>query len=105
LLIARHELRAAKEGARPRIWSRPVFRGWQGQLPLDLVEKDRAVAGKIAPEFLTRAGDARQLPGQFVEVVQALTAALSCVFCTHSHFLRAPARECDFTHGFAGLEA
>ena len=37
LLIARHELRAEKEGARPRIWSRLVFRGWQGQLPLDLV--------------------------------------------------------------------
>ena len=90
LLIARHELRAEKEGARPRIQSQLVFRGWQGQLPLDLVEKDRSVAGKIAPEFFTRAGEARQLPAQFVEAVQAVTAAASCLFCSHSHFLIKP---------------
>jgi hypothetical protein len=92
LLIARHELRAAKEGARPRIWSQVVFRGWQGQLPLDLVEKDRSVAGKIAPEFFTRAGEARQLPVQFVEAVHAVTNAVNCRFCSHAHFLVEPRR-------------
>ena len=92
LLIARHELRAEKEGARPRIWSRVVFRGWQGQLPLDLVEKDRSVAGQIAPEFFTRAGEPRQLPAQFVEAVHAVTAAVSCRLCSHAHFLVDPAR-------------
>jgi hypothetical protein len=92
LLIARHELRAAKEGARPRMWSQVVFRGWQGQLPLDLVEKDRSVAGKIAPEFFTRGGEARQLPGLFVEAVHAVVAALSCRSCSHSHFLVDPSR-------------
>ena len=90
LLIARHELRAAKEGARPQIWSQLVFRGWQGQLPLDLVEKDRSEAGKIAPEFFTRAGEARQLPAQFVEAVQAVVAASNCLLCAHSHFLVEP---------------
>jgi len=90
LLIARHELRAEKEGARPRIWSRLVFRGWQGQLPLDLVEKDRSAAGKIAPEFFTRAGEARQLPAQFVEAVHAVTKSVNCQFCSHSHFLVEP---------------
>jgi len=93
LLIARHELRAEKEGARPRIWSRVVFRGWQGQLPLDLVEKDRTVAGQIAPEFFTRAGEPRQLPAQFVEAVHAVTAAASCRQCSHSHFLVDPTRQ------------
>jgi hypothetical protein len=92
LLIARHELRAAKEGARPQIWSQLVFRGWQGQLPLDLVEKDRSEAGKIAPEFFTRAGEARQLPAQFVEAVEAVTAAVNCPACSHSHFLVDPTR-------------
>jgi hypothetical protein len=67
-----------------------VFRGWQGQLPLDLVEKDRAEAGKIAPEFFTRAGEPRQLPAQFVEAVQAVVAASNCLFCPHSHFLVEP---------------
>jgi hypothetical protein len=92
LLIARHQLRAAKEGARPRIWSQVVFRGWQGQIPLDLVEKDRSVAGKIAPEFFTRAGEARQLPVQFVEAVHAVTNAVNCRFCSHPHFLVEPRR-------------
>ena len=98
LLIARHELRAVKEGARPRIWSQVVFRGWQGQLPLDLVEKDRSVAGKIAPEFFTRAGEARQLPVQFVDAVQAVVAATSCVFCVHSHYLVEPSNDDDDDH-------
>ena len=93
LLIARHELRAEKEGARPRIWSRVVFRGWQGQLPLDLVEKDRSVAGQIAPEFFTRAGEPRQLPAQFVDGIHAVTAAVSCRQCSHSHFLVEPSRQ------------
>jgi hypothetical protein len=92
LLIARHELRAEKEGKRPRIWSRLVFRGWQGQLPLDLVGKDRSVAGKIAPEFFTRAGEARQLPVQFVAAVHAVTNAVNCRFCSHPHFLVEPRR-------------
>jgi hypothetical protein len=92
LLIARHELRAEKEGARPHIWSRVVFRGWQGQLPLDLVEKDRSVAGQISPEFFTRAGEPRQLPAQFVDGIHAVTAAVSCRQCSHSHFLVEPSR-------------
>jgi hypothetical protein len=93
LLIARHELRVEKEGARPRIWSRVVFRGWQGQLPLDLVEKDRSVAGQIAPEFFTRGGEPRQLPAQFVGGIHAVTAAVSCRKCSHSHFLVEPRRQ------------
>ena len=93
MLIARHELRAEKEGARPRIWSRVVFRGWQGQLPLDLVKKDRSVAGQIAPEFFTRAGEPRQLPAQFVDGIHAVTAAVSCRQCSHSHFLVEPNRK------------
>lgn len=90
LLIARHELRSEREGGRPRVWSRLVFRGWQGQLPLDLVEKDRSVAGQIAPEFFTRAGDVRQLPAPFVEAVQAVVLAANCAECRHPHLLVAP---------------
>ena len=92
LLIVRHELRAEREGARPRIWSRLVFRGWQGQLPLDLVDKDRSVAGQIAPEFFTRAGEPRQLPAQFVEAVHAIVVGVNCRNCSHAHLLVAPTR-------------
>jgi hypothetical protein len=90
LLIVRHELRAEREGARPRIWSRLVFRGWQGQLPLDLVDKDRSVAGQIAPEFFTRAGEPRQLPAQFVEPIHAIVVGVNCKNCSHAHLLVAP---------------
>ena len=89
-LLSRHELRADREGARPRIWSRLVFRGWQGQLPLDLVDKDRSVAGQIAPEFFTRAGEPRQLPAQFVEPVHAIVVGVNCKNCSHAHLLVAP---------------
>jgi len=90
LLVTRHELYAAKAGARPTISSRVVFRGWQGQLPLDLVDKDRALAGQIAPEFFTRAGEARPLPADYVEAVRATTLGVNCGQCVHPHFLVAP---------------
>lgn len=90
LLIVRHELRAEREGARPRIWSKLVFRGWQGQLPLDLVDKDRSIAGRIAPEFFTRAGEPRQLPAQFVGAVHAIVVGVNCRNCSHPHWLVAP---------------
>jgi hypothetical protein len=93
LLIVRHELRTENEGARPHISSRLVFRGWQGQLPLDLVEKDRSVAGQIAPEFFTRAGEIRQLPAQFVEVVHAIVVGVNCRNCGHAHLLVEPKQQ------------
>jgi hypothetical protein len=90
LLIVRHELRAEKPGSRPKILSRLVFRGRQGQIPLDLVGKDRAVAGQIAPEFFAKSGEPRQLPGQFVEAIQALVTAVNCPNCQHPHLLVEP---------------
>jgi len=90
LLVARHQVHTVKEGSRPTISSRVVFRGWQGQLPLDLVERDRALAGRIAPEFFTRAGEARQLPAEYVEAVHAVTLGVNCGPCVAPHFLIAP---------------
>ena len=90
LLIAQHQVHTVKEGSRPTISTRVVFRGWQGQLPVDLVEKDRGLAGRIAPEFFSRAGEPRQWPAVFVDVVQAATLGSNCGPCGHSHFLIAP---------------
>ena len=90
LLIARHQVHTVKEGSRPTISTRVVFRGWQGQLPVDLVEKDRGLAGQIAPEFFSRAGEPRQWPAAFVEAVKAVTLGSNCAQCAHSHFLIAP---------------
>ena len=54
------------------------------------MNRDRSVAGQIAPEFFTRAGDLRQLPTPFVEAVQAVVSAANCPSCTHAHLLVAP---------------
>jgi hypothetical protein len=87
LLVARHSILAAQQGKRPVIATRVLFRGWQGQLPLDLIEKDQALAGKIAPEFFTRSGEPRQIPAQFVAAVQSVVEAVNCPNCRHCHLL------------------
>jgi hypothetical protein len=49
LLITRYRIVEDGEEKQPKAASELVFRGWQGQLPLDLVTKDKALAGSIAP--------------------------------------------------------
>jgi hypothetical protein len=89
LLITRYRIVEDGEEKRPKAASEQVFRGWQGQLPLDLVT-DKALAGTIAPEFFDRAGEPRQLPARFVKPVQAITKAVNCVKCSHAHLLIKP---------------
>jgi hypothetical protein len=90
LLITRYRIVEGVERMRPKAASELVFRGWQGQLPLDLVTKDKALAGSIAPEFFDRAGEPRQLPARFVKPVQAITKAVNCLNCSHAHLLIKP---------------
>jgi hypothetical protein len=90
LLITRHRIVEGGEGMRPKAATELVFRGWQGQLPLDLVTKDKALAGSIAPEFFDCAGEPRQLPAKFVKPVQAITKAVNCLKCSHAHLLIKP---------------
>jgi len=90
LLITRHRIVEGSEEKRPKAASELVFRGWQGQLPLDLVTNDKALAGTIAPEFFDRAGEPRQLPAKFVKPVQAITKAVNCLNCSHAHLLIKP---------------
>jgi hypothetical protein len=90
LLITRHKIVETGEGKRRKTASELVFGGWQGQLPLDLVTKDKALAGSIAPEFFDRAGEPRQLPAKFVKPVQAITKAVNCLNCSHADLLIKP---------------
>ena len=91
LLILRHAIVEAEKWKRPSLSSQIVFRGWQGQLPLDLAGKDKSQAGKIAPEFFDRSGEPHELPAAYVDGVQAVTQAVNCVYCSHPHFLTAKA--------------
>jgi hypothetical protein len=91
LLVARHTIHEVDKQRRPTVSSQLIFRGWQGQLPLDLIQRDKALAGTIAPEFFDRSGEPRQIPAAFVAAVHAVTAAVNCLECRHAHFLVAKA--------------
>jgi hypothetical protein len=81
-----------KSGKRPSIVSQVLFRAWQGQLPLDLTSQEKFLSG-IAPEFFDASGEPRQIPGAFVPAVHAITVAVNCLDCRHSHLLVKPAAE------------
>jgi hypothetical protein len=89
---------------RPKAASELVFQGWQGQLPLDLITKDIALAGSIAPEFFDRAGEPRQLPSRFVKPVQAITKAVNCLKCSHAHLLIKPESSSSLQSHNSGAE-
>jgi hypothetical protein len=87
LLIARHQPSEAAAGKRPALSSIELFRGVDGYLGLELFGKDKEKAGTVVPEFYSRAGERIEIPAQFRAVVQAATLSVSCLACTHSHFL------------------
>jgi len=87
LLIVKHEARVGPDSKRPRLHSEILFRALRGHLPLDLIGKDRELAGTIAPEFFTSSGERREIPSRFSMVVKAITRAVNCVDCAHPHFV------------------
>jgi len=90
LLIVKHETRVERDSERPRLRSEILFRALRGHLPLDLIGKDRELAGTIAPEFFTKSGERRGIPSRFPVVVKAITRAVNCIDCSHPHFLIGP---------------
>jgi hypothetical protein len=48
------------------------------------------MAGKILPEFFSKAGELIDVPAEFGEVLRAAVRGATCVACTHQHYLTAP---------------
>jgi hypothetical protein len=96
-LIVRHAIEPQNDRRRPKVRSEIIFRATQGQLPLDLADKDRVAAGKIAPEFFTRSGERRALPADFVDVIQVVTAAVNCIECKRPYLLVPPQSQSEQT--------
>ena len=48
-----------------------LFRGHEGHLPLDLTGSDKAMAGRILPEFFNKAGERIEIPGDFTSALKA----------------------------------
>ncbi len=82
LLIARHGL-AYPNGTnkRPRRVSKILFRGFDGQLPPELLKQG------LAPEFFTRSGEVQPIPEQFVDAVKLVAGGAACRNCRHCHGL------------------
>lgn len=86
LLISQHTLSEADETARPRLLSTVVFRGKAGTLPVELLSgNNRKPAKGTYPIFHTSAGEVHAIPAKFSEALCAITTAVACVRCKHTH--------------------
>lgn len=81
ILVVRHRLTGGTAGKRPKVESTILFRGIDGQLSPELLKQG------LTPEFFTRGGEVRPIPGEFVEPVKLVTAGVSCANCRHCHGL------------------
>jgi hypothetical protein len=88
LSITRHRPSRTENGNRPKLIADEVFRGTNGYLGLELWGKDRALSGSVMPQFFSRSGEEIAVPAAFAPATLALTAAVNCVGCTSSHYLR-----------------
>jgi hypothetical protein len=82
LIITKYELGRSKvEGKRPPVESSVLFRGMDGQLPENLRKQG------LAPAFLTRSGEVKAVPLEYLDAVKIVTAGVSCANCKHVHGL------------------
>lgn len=88
LLITQHRAGEATDGRRPVLQMRTIFRGIHGRLELDSSVKDNAKSGSVLPAFYSLAGEEIGIPKQFRAAVRAITVAVNCAGCSHSHYLR-----------------
>jgi len=88
LLITQHRPGEAGESKRPPLETKVLFRGIHGRLELDLAGKDKNQAGNAIPTFYSLAGEEVPIPRRFRSAVRAITKAVNCTGCSHSHFVR-----------------
>ena len=90
LLITQHRPSESIDGKRPVLQTKVLFRGIHGRLELDLLGRDKSQAGAVVPTFYSKACEEVTIPKRFREVTRLITAAVNCIGCSHSHFVRAP---------------
>ena len=93
LLITQHWPGTVSDGKRAPLETRVLFRGIHGRLELDLSGKDKSRSGSVLPMFYSLAGEEVPIPKRFHEAIGAITAAVNCVPCSHSHYVRSPSAE------------
>lgn len=91
LLITKHEPGMVEHGRRPPMENTVFFRGVNGLVDLDLLRRSSDVAGRsVIPKFWSRAGETRGIPLFFAAAVEGATKGVTCVGCSHSHYLVTP---------------
>jgi len=91
ILITKHEPGEIENGRRPPLENRVLFRGVNGLVDLELLRTGSDLAGRsVMPEFWSRAGEILGIPVVFAAAVGAATKGVSCVGCSHSHYLVTP---------------
>src|SRR5229473_1128726 len=91
LLITKHQPGKVENGRRPPLENSVLFRGVNGLVDLDLLRLGSDLAGRsVMPEFWSRAGEMLGIPAVFAAAVGAVTKGVSCVGCSHSHYLVTP---------------
>jgi hypothetical protein len=98
LLITRHEPRTMKNGKRPRLENRVLFRGVDGFLDAEQEGNENDRSCSAMPRFWSRAGEDRGVPLVFAGAVRAATLGSSCCGCSHTHFSLAPAAAATTTN-------
>ncbi len=92
LLVTKHEPGKVECGRRPPLENRVLFHGVNGLVDLDLLRAGSDLAGRsVMPEFWSRAGEPLGIPEVFAAAAGAATKGVSCVGCSHSHYLVTPA--------------
>ena len=93
LLITKHQPGMAEHDRRPLLENRFLFRGVNGLVDLDLLRTGGDLAGRLVmPEFWSRSGELLAVPAVFAAALGAATKGVSCVGCSHSHYLVTPVR-------------
>jgi hypothetical protein len=91
LLITKHEPGTVEHGRRPPLENRVLFRGVNGLVDLDLLRTGSGLAGQsVMPEFWSRAGETHGIPPVFAAAVEGATKGVTCVGCSHLHYLVTP---------------
>jgi len=89
ILITGYRIGEAENGRRPPLESQVLFRGVHGYLELELWGQDKESAGSVVPAFYSRGGERLEVPAKFAAVTRAITRAVTCCGCAHSHYLAA----------------
>lgn len=94
LLISRHTLDQSNGSTRPQMCSTVLFRGKAGTLSPEFLAGGTGQSGrKVGPIFYTGAGELHGAPSEFHEAICAVTVAVSCIRCKHTHIAVRPKAE------------